>query len=950
MMKKKNERSMRKLWGKRIEIALFAIVFLCSFFNLSVSAAGETKREIVKVGYFPFEGYHMQDEDGKRSGYGYDLLQEMKVYENWQYEYVGYEEGISWDEAQAMLESGQIDLLTSATKTEERLEKFSYSDIPIGTSSTLLTVKAGDTRYDTEDYSTWNGVRVGELPGSTRNNSFAKYAEEHGFTFEAIEYDTPTELNENLQKGNLDMIVTSNLLDLENVSAVDQFDAKPFYVIVKKGNDALLEEVNDALEQVQEHNVSFVDDLFEMYYTPDTGSVVLFTKEEQAYIDECNQNNRVFHALLNPDRRPLSYVDDGELIGLLKDISQEIYTRTGLMIEYVDVKNRDEYVAFLKSGEADMLSDFTGTISEAENLGYVRTSSYYNSSTSKLVKKDYDGDGNRCALTKSSMTNKRMLNRPDVEYIFYDTMEECKKAVMDGEVDYSYGYTRTIQEMVYEDVTNSLACLPVTDSPVDFYIGVSDKEDARLSSILSKSVESISDEDISFLSEPYTYYDRVQSSLIALVYDQPILLIVLLAIVLVIVFGTVLIIINKKKRDKEQAINAKLTEALAIAERANMAKTDFLSRMSHDMRTPMNGILGLSNLMLEKTDVGEIHSDLEQLQYSGNYLLNLINDTLDMSKIEAGKLELHIAPADKERLIENIVANAKIMAADKGVNLHVSVENALSEETKNIYADAARVEQILMNLISNAVKYTPKDGNIDLIMETLSVTESEVQERYIVRDTGIGIKEDFVERIFEPFSMEGRLHIEREGGTGLGLAIVAELVEAMGGTISVDSKENEGTTMTLLLHFQRYHGEIEDTRKRVKTDDSLCGKRVLVCEDHPLNARITENLLQKAGIETDLAENGEVGLRKFKESEDGYYDIILMDIRMPVMDGLEAARRIRAIGSDYAKRIPIIAITANAFDEDVENCMAAGMDKHIAKPIDAQELYRTLKRYMEFSK
>ncbi len=942
----------KKIIQMRILCLLAAVVFLlpCS----QVQAFGEaytSNRELVKVGFFPFEGYHVQDENGIRSGYGYDILQEMLPYENWQYAYVGYDEKISWDKAQEMLENGEIDLLTSATMTDERLEKFAYSDLPIGYSSTILTVEAGNNQFDTKDYSTWNGMRVGMLANNTRNNSFDQYAQEHQFEYEKKEYDTPNELIRELKAGNLDLIVTSNLLRLDGVKIIDKFDEKPFYIIVKKENTQLLQQVNDGLEKVKENNALYIEDLYKTYYDPQSDGVVSFTKAEQSFISQCNDQGIVFKALLNPDRKPLSYAKDEELQGLLATICAEIFNRTGLQIEFVDIDSRAQYVSELKEGNANIVCDFTGTRSTAENYGYIRTNAYYNSSTSMLAKKNYDESGTKCALTKNSITNSALANRDGIEYIYYETMEECKDAVLDGTVDFTYGYTRTVQEMVYADVTNSLACITVAYMPIDFYMGINFNDNALLASIISKSVDSISEKDISYLSEAYTYYERRPSSFTSLIYEQPIVLLAMVVVLFITLMGSILLVLSTKRHKEETAANEKLSEALENAERANQAKTVFLSRVSHDMRTPLNGILGLTDILKEKTKDSQMKQDLSEMELSGKYLLDLINDTLDISRIESGKLELHPSVCGGKMLLDNTIRLANINAQKKGIQLLVNTE-ALTYCT--LYADIGRVQQVLMNVISNAIKFTPQGGKVEITIRNIARDQEKLVDEYIVQDNGVGISKEFLPHVFENFSQEDVSRTSIYQGTGLGMAITKQILDAMGGSIKVESELGKGTrfifTIPLQIATQEQIAQSRKGAEKLEENVILKGKRVLLCEDHPLNAKIARRLLEKKEMLVDHAENGKLGIELFQASSLYYYDLILMDVRMPVMDGIEATKAIRSLPREDAGDIPILAMTANTFADDVAQTKAAGMNGHIAKPVESEHMYALIIQALEIRK
>lgn len=384
---------------------------------------------------------------------------------------------------------------------------------------------------------------------------------------------------------------------------------------------------------------------------------------------------------------------------------------------------------------------------------------------------------------------------------------------------------------------------------------------------------------------------------------------------------------------------------------ANQAKTEFLSRMSHDMRTPMNGIMGLVALMRDRDTLEAMQEDIDQLECTAHYLLELINDTLDVNKIEAGKLDLRLKPVNSETLMRNILSNARIMASDKKVRLNIHIPQIPHGEWKYIMTDAGRVEQIFMNIISNAVKYSPENGEVDLIMKTISDSDQYLIEQYTIRDNGIGISKEFMPHLFENFSQEGRMNAERQNGTGLGLSIVKKLVDLMQGVIIVESEVNAGTVVTLTLKHPIVQGDTTQYEQKHRclkqekpTNSVLQGKRILMCEDNPLNKKIGVALLGAKGLEIVCADNGQEGIEKFSQSEVGFFDLILMDIRMPIMDGIEATRKIRELKRTDASEIPIIAMTANAFESDIDICKNAGMNDYIAKPIEPERMYRTIFR------
>ena len=389
-----------------------------------------------------------------------------------------------------------------------------------------------------------------------------------------------------------------------------------------------------------------------------------------------------------------------------------------------------------------------------------------------------------------------------------------------------------------------------------------------------------------------------------------------------------------------------LTASLKLAESANRAKTDFLSRMSHDMRTPMNAIMGFSELGADSGDIDESRSYHEKVNSSGKYLLALINDALDMSKIENDRMTITTAAFCTREMTQRLLELLLHRAEGKKVKLSISVDEDVPEF---MVGDRLRIEQIFMNLLGNSIKYTPRGGHAKLLLKKEYERHGTAAILCTVSDDGVGMSKEFQERMFSPFEQEERSRDNFEGGTGLGLSIVKRLVDLMEGSISCNSVPGEGTAFTVRLCLpvaQRSALDAAATHAAHSTAFTLEGKRVLLCEDHPLNAQITLKLLTKRGMLVDHAENGSIGVELFVSSEPRHYDAVLMDVKMPVMDGIAATRAIRALNRPDAKAVPIIALTANAFDEDIKQTAEAGMTAHIAKPVGARTLYQVLEQYI----
>lgn len=403
-------------------------------------------------------------------------------------------------------------------------------------------------------------------------------------------------------------------------------------------------------------------------------------------------------------------------------------------------------------------------------------------------------------------------------------------------------------------------------------------------------------------------------------------------------------VVTLTDRTEETKIRQELMDALENAKNASQAKTTFLSNVSHDMRTPMNAIVGFSDLLEKDIDDKEkVHDYVSKIQSSSKHLLNLINDVLDFSKIEAGKTTLSLADIDMRSVIRSVDSIVRPRALEKEQDFEIKIDffrECLVE------GDELRISQILINLVSNAIKYTPEHGHITLSASS-ELYRQYVQYTFEVSDDGIGMSEEFIENIFDPFTREVNSTTNTVQGTGLGLAITKNIIDLMGGTISVDSEKGKGSTFKVILHFSLVD-YIEDTANAKKAEEeeeeelSLAGYHILCAEDNELNSEIVKALLEAEGVTIDLVGDGLAAVEKFTASEPGTYDVILMDIQMPVMDGYQASMAIRASKHPEAQTIPIIAMTANAFVEDVNNALNSGMNAHIAKPIDMKLLRSTI--------
>jgi len=413
-------------------------------------------------------------------------------------------------------------------------------------------------------------------------------------------------------------------------------------------------------------------------------------------------------------------------------------------------------------------------------------------------------------------------------------------------------------------------------------------------------------------------------------------------------FYVVVVDIDDRRRLQEERENkARLMSMLEAAQDASRAKTLFLSNVSHDMRTPLNGVIGYTELALASQNLVDMRYYLSKINDSSHMLMKLIQDTLDLSRFETGTYTLNLAPVYCGEVVDSLLTAIKPQAEAKGIKITVDNSKAVMA---NINIDSSRVQEIILNLLSNAIKFTPKGGHVELIIECLKETPRMIYDKIVVKDNGRGISPQFLPHIFEAFAQERHWDEENVGGTGLGLSIVKRLIDLMGGRIEVESELDKGSTFTVYLNFERANEKTKQTTKNAIDGEVLTclqDKRILLFEDNALNSEIVVRLLERRGVKVTVATNGKIGLEIFEKSDLDYFSAIIMDVRMPVMGGLEATKALRALERRDAKTIPIIAMSANAYPDDIANAHAAGMNDYLTKPVVPGVMFRTLAMWLK---
>ena len=927
---------------------LTAMLILTALLSFPARAEeAESQHEHVRVGFFAMDGYHMMDEDGNRSGYGYDFLRLMARYWDADYEYIGYDK--SWEDMQQMLLDGEIDMVTSASKTPDREELFDFSR-PIGTSNDILTVRGDNTAIVEGQYSTYNGMRVALLNGNSRNAVFAEYAQTKGFTYQSVYFDSTEEMTEAIQNGTVDAMVTSSLCRTNNERILEKFGSSDLYVIVKKGNTELLNRVNYAIDQMNAAEGNWKTTLYSKNYESADAKNLEYTEEEKRIIAQYSKDNPL-HILCDPTRYPYSYTENGEVKGILPDYFRKIADYAGLSYEFLVPATRDEYIAYQSDKTAvDISIDARlETDNYAETKGWGLTAPYITMRMARVTRRDFDG--NIHVVTTVNQTAAKSIEdalAPGAEKLMCSTRQEMMEAVRNGKADAAFVYYYMAQAFVNSDTTGTMTYTLLEQPTFSYRMVVSSTENHALAGILTKAMYAMPDNLVEDLATQYTTYKATNLTLADMIRLHPVTA-VAITVFISWMAVTMIIIVNRlrTRRKLQLAAQQKAKEMTVLAEQAqaaSKAKSTFLSNMSHDIRTPMNAIIGFTNIALHQDSVSEMHNCLKKIEESSDHLLSLLNDVLDISRIESGKVEFSPVPANITAVTDSVIEIVKGMILNRELNFEVHREPL---QNPYVMTEPVRIREILVNILNNAVKFTKDGGTIRFDAGSRPGADAQhIVICYRIKDTGIGMSEEFQKKIFDEFAQEENGVRTQYKGTGLGMPISKKYVELMGGTITVDSRKGVGTTFTVEIPMELTNAEkVEKTKPLVQHND-LKGIKVLLAEDNDLNAELATILLEDLGMTVTRAADGQEVVDLFAEHPAGTYDIILMDIMMPKMDGHQTAKAIRAMYADRsdAEEIPIIALSANAFSEDVQASLDAGMNGHVSKPLNMEEVTKVIER------
>ena len=918
---------------KKILAALGALLMLLSLFPASAFAMEQLETPDYKVAFYAFDCYHMQDENGKRTGYGYEMMQNISKYLQCTFSYVGYDKTAS--ESVEMLRNGEVDLYTAAKRTPEREAEFAFSTHPAITSSTCMNVKVGNEKIVAGDYSTYNGIRVGLLSRHTYNGSFLDFVKEKGFDCEIVYYETPTELTNALITDEVDALVNSYIRIPEDEKTVENFGETPYYIMARKEDQALVDQLDAAIDAMNVETPNWRTELYNKYYGSEENNREL-TEEEQALLDELKSSGTVIRGVMDPDANPYSWYEDGEAHGIAADIFRATAEKLGLAYEIVPVADKEEYLAAVTSGSVDVWMDMDGYYEDEGETKYKITDPYMTTTMSVLRARGASEKIEKLVTDNDHIPVREIISAvwPTVELTVADSAEECARLVLNGEADGALLMSYTAQRLARDDLQNRLRVDIVPGAALEMRMGVNANDSCHFYGLWEKTLLDVADNTSAEIVQEYLE-KTATPTLLEYMFDHPTYLVILCSGTFLLLFMILLYWQSVKSKRKQEKISGELAVALQRAEEATAAKQDFFSKMSHDIRTPLNVVLGMTQIARKyRNDADKLETALGNIATEGNYLLVLINSILDVNQLEHGAIELTQEPFNPADCLQESAEVLRPLYGKK--EQHLTVDCGCTDRV--VLGDANRLKQILINIVSNAIKYTDVGGHIALSLVCLP----DHRYRFTCTDDGIGMTEEFVQHICEDYARAEDSRVSKTQGTGLGMSVVKGFTELMGGTLKIESQLGKGSSFIVEIPFpdasaaQRemvLHPPAEDASDR----SGYVGKKVLLVEDNALNAEIAMELLQTIGLNVDWAENGEVGIRRYEDSELDEYFAVFMDMQMPVMDGVTATRLIRR-SSRRDHDIPIFAMTANTFASDRRSCREAGMTGYIPKPVSVKDI------------
>ena len=1076
--------TMQTLTRKSACVMLSLLLLLSAV--LPVKAAAETaSAKVVRVGSFE-DTFNYVNEKGARKGYGYELLETLSGYTGWQFEYVTCD----WSDCFEKLKNGEIDIIGGISYTEDRTQEMLFSDEPMGVEKYYLYADLSRADISASDFKTLNGKKIGVLMGTEPEVMLAEWEEKYGLKTEHVNISNNEDVKQKLANHEIDCFVSleESFWAERGISTITRVGESGIYYAINKNRPDIKEELDDAMRALDEAVPFYTADLYKRYFSMDYTPIL--TGEEKAWL---RKHGAIRMGFLASDSGVSTFDPaTGEFTGVITDYIQFAADCLGnqeLEFQLVGYDSKEAELDALKSGEIDMIFHCDQNPNLAEEYHFACTNTTWTSNLMAVTNKQHfnENNVNRIAVPQNKLSLKKYLAfyYPQWEIVDCDTQEDAARLVKDGQADCFV--TGISSENKYSK-KYSFYSVPLVN-PVRSCFAVNSGNRSLLS-ILNKTIKAM---PVNMLAGALAMYKSSarKVTLSDFIKDNFFKVMLISSIAVAVVLLTILMLLQKARKAEAaarkaasdtQELNAKLQVAVEKAESANCAKSTFLSNMSHDIRTPMNAIIGFTTLALSNIDdTDRVKDYLGKTLASSNHLLSLINDVLDMSRIESGKNHLEEVEVNLSDVLHDLktIVSGQIYA--KQLELYMDAMDVTDED---VYCDKTRLNQILLNLLSNAIKFTPAGGTVSVRVRQLAgKVRGCGQYEFRIKDNGIGMSQEFAQKIFEPFERERTSTVSRIQGTGLGMAITKNIVDMMGGTIEVQTAQGKGTEFTVCVPMRAqteqrpvekiteleglkalvvdddfntcdsvtkmlvkvgmraewtlsgkeavlrarqsiemsdvYHAYIIDWRlpdmngievtRQIRSlhDDTpiiiltaydgsdiemeakaagvtaFCskpmfmsdlretlmsalgqkpadavqrllpeknadfkGKHILLVEDNALNREIAQEILREYGFLVDTAENGAVAVEKVSTAAPGSYDLVLMDVQMPIMDGYTATRKIRALDDPARAKLPILAMTANAFDEDRRNALESGMNGFLSKPIVIGDLVQELHKIL----
>ena len=1076
--------TMQTLTRKSACVMLSLLLLLSAV--LPVKAAAETaSAKVVRVGSFE-DTFNYVNEKGARKGYGYELLETLSGYTGWQFEYVTCD----WSDCFEKLKNGEIDIIGGISYTEDRTQEMLFSDEPMGVEKYYLYADLSRADISASDFKTLNGKKIGVLMGTEPEVMLTEWEEKYGLKTEHVNISNNEDVKQKLANHEIDCFVSleESFWAERGISTITRVGESGIYYAINKNRPDIKEELDDAMRALDEAVPFYTADLYKRYFSMDYTPIL--TGEEKAWL---RKHGAIRMGFLASDSGVSTFDPaTGEFTGVITDYIQFAADCLGnqeLEFQLVGYDSKEAELDALKSGEIDMIFHCDQNPNLAEEYHFACTNTTWTSNLMAVTNKQHfnENNVNRIAVPQNKLSLKKYLAfyYPQWEIVDCDTQEDAARLVKDGQADCFV--TGISSENKYSK-KYSFYSVPLVN-PVRSCFAVNSGNRSLLS-ILNKTIKAM---PVNMLAGALAMYKSSarKVTLSDFIKDNFFKVMLISSIAVAVVLLTILMLLQKARKAEAaarkaasdtQELNAKLQVAVEKAESANRAKSTFLSNMSHDIRTPMNAIIGFTTLALSNIDdTDRVKDYLGKTLASSNHLLSLINDVLDMSRIESGKIHLEEVEVNLSDVLHDLktIVSGQIYA--KQLELYMDVMDVTDED---VYCDKTRLNQILLNLLSNAIKFTPAGGTVSVRVRQLAgKVRGCGQYEFRIKDNGIGMSQEFAQKIFEPFERERTSTVSRIQGTGLGMAITKNIVDMMGGTIEVQTAQGKGTEFTVCVPMRAqteqrpvekiteleglkalvvdddfntcdsvtkmlvkvgmraewtlsgkeavlrarqsiemsdvYHAYIIDWRlpdmngievtRQIRSlhDDTpiiiltaydgsdiemeakaagvtaFCskpmfmsdlretlmsalgqkpadavqgllpeknadfkGKHILLVEDNELNREIAQEILREYGFLVDSAENGAVAVEKVSTAAPGSYDLVLMDVQMPIMDGYTATRKIRALDDPARAKLPILAMTANAFDEDRRNALESGMNGFLSKPIVIDDLVQELHKIL----